>query len=334
MRRQFVNDPADLVNEALEGFEAAQRGRIRWNRDPSYVVRADSGRRRGKVALVSGGGSGHEPLHVGYVGPGMLDAAVPGAVFASPTAIQIQAASRAADSGGGVVHIVKNYTGDVLNFRIAAELLEDDGIRAEAVFVDDDVASDTGDGEGPGRRGTAAVIAVEKLCGAAAERGDDLDEIVALGRRITSGARTFSVALAAGAHPGQGRPSFDLADDEIEFGVGIHGERARQRHPFAPVRDLVPEMVDRVRDPLGLGRGEHVIAIVNGLGSTHDLELYAIHRELVQVLAKEGIVIDRALVGTYLTSLDMAGCSITLIRSDDDLVDLWDAPVSTPALTW
>ncbi|MCY9783957.1 dihydroxyacetone kinase subunit DhaK [Nocardiopsis sp. EMB25] len=332
MRRQFINSPGDVVPEALAGFAAAWPHHVSWSPEPSYVVRAAP--TRGKVAVVSGGGSGHEPLHVGFVGEGMLDAAVPGAVFASPTAMQIKAASLAADGGRGVLHVVKNYTGDVLNFRIAGELLADEGVRTEFVLVDDDLATDTDDPDAPGRRGTAAVVAVEKVCGAAAERGADLETLAKLGRRVVAGSRTLSVALAAGAHPGQSEPSFELPADEVEFGVGIHGERARERRAFSPTSEIVPQMTAPVIEALGLERGERVIVIVNGLGSTHDLELYGVFGEVRRVLEAAGIETARSLVGSYVTSLDMAGCSVTLVRADDEILDLWDAPVATPALTW
>ncbi|WP_159945402.1 MULTISPECIES: dihydroxyacetone kinase subunit DhaK [unclassified Nocardiopsis] len=330
MRRQFINDPGEVVSEALEGFAAAWPRHVRWNSEPGYLVRASPA--RDKVALVSGGGSGHEPLHAGFVGAGMLDAAVPGAVFASPTAVQIREASLAAHTGRGVLHVVKNYTGDVLNFRIAGELLADEGVASDIVLVDDDLATDTA--EGPGRRGTAAVVAVEKVCGAAAEEGADLAALAALGRRVVAGSRTLSVALAAGAHPGQSRPSFDLPDGEVEFGVGIHGERARERRAFAPTRELVPQLVSPLVEALELGRGERVITIVNGLGATTDLELYGVFREVRRLLAEAGVEPARALVGSYVTSLDMAGCSVTLVRADEEVLRLWDAPAATPALTW
>ncbi|MEV5755072.1 dihydroxyacetone kinase subunit DhaK [Actinoallomurus sp. NPDC052308] len=330
--RQLVNDPADLVPEALRGFARAHPALVRHNEDPAFVVRA--WQEGAKVALVSGGGSGHEPLHVGFVGEGMLDAAVPGAVFASPTAYQIKAAIEAADRGQGVLLIVKNYTGDVLNFQIAAELAADDGIETRTVLVDDDLATDGQDEGGPGRRGTAAVVAVEKICGAAAERGASLDDLLALGERVTRSARTLALALASCTQPGQDRPSFDLADDEIEFGVGIHGEHGVARRPYGPVRDLVGELTRPIVKTLELGHGDSVIAIVNGLGSTHDLELAAVHGELTAILDDLGVDVARSLVGSYVTSLDMRGCSITLLRADDELVELWDAPVRTPALTW
>lgn len=332
--RHFLNDPRTLVDEALAGLERSHPALVRWNRDPSFVIRADHGAGEPKVSLVSGGGSGHEPLHTGFVGRGMLDAAAPGGIFASPTAAQVHAATTAVDRGRGVVHVVKNYTGDLMNFGIAAELAGDEGVTIERIVVDDDLATDSLEGDGPGRRGTAAVVAVEKICGAAAERGAPLDEVVAVGRRVNSGARTMAVALGAGTHPGETRPSFELGDDEVELGVGIHGERGVGRRPFAAARELAPLLVRPVVDALGLERGERTIVIVNGLGSTHGLELSVMFAEAARVLDELGIEIARSLVGPYVTSLDMAGCSITVIRADDELLDLWDAPVRTPGLTW
>jgi len=332
-RRQFVNDPDDIVEEALEGLEAAYPRLIRWNRDPSFVTRAQPAP-SGQVAVISGGGSGHEPLHVGMVGAGMLDAAVPGAVFASPTAGQILAATQAVSGGAGVVHVVKNYTGDVLNFEIAAEFATDDGIAVRQVLVDDDVATASMTGDGPGRRGTAATVVVEKIVGAAAAAGADLERVAALGRRVAATSRSMAVALAAGAHPGSGRPSFDLPADEVEFGVGIHGERGIGRRGFASADDLADQLVRPLVADLAIGRGDRVIAITNGLGATTGLELAVLHRRVARILDAAGITIERALVGPYVTSLDMAGCSVTLARVDDELLGLWDAPVRTIALSW
>ncbi|WP_020672980.1 dihydroxyacetone kinase subunit DhaK [Amycolatopsis nigrescens] len=329
--RQLINDSEEFVPEALSGLSRAHPGLIRVHQDPAYVIRAV---REPKVALVSGGGSGHEPLHTGFVGHGMLDAAVPGAVFASPTAFQIKAAIEAADHGRGVLLIVKNYTGDVLNFSIAAELAADAGIDVRTVLVDDDLATDGQDEGGPGRRGTAAVVAVEKICGAAAERGASLDELVALGERVASSARTLALAFQSCTHPGEDRPSFELPDGQIEFGVGIHGEHGVGRRPYAPARELVAELAEPIVRALDLTDGDRVIAVVNGLGATHSLELSLAHKELTELLDAQGITVARALVGPYVTALDMRGCSITLLRADDELVELWDAPVRTPALNW
>ncbi|GAA5172746.1 dihydroxyacetone kinase subunit DhaK [Pseudonocardia eucalypti] len=330
--RKLLNKPLDFVDEALEGLELAHPGLVRWNRTPSFVRRAELAG-PSKVALASGGGSGHEPLHSGFVGTGMLDAAVPGAVFASPTTEQIIAATRAVAHDAGAILVVKNYTGDVLNFEIAEETLADDGLRVGHILVDDDLATD-GDDDGPGRRGTAAVIAVHKACGAAAERGASHEEVLAIGRGVVARSRTMAFALTGCTQPDQMQPSFELADHEVEMGVGIHGERGRGRVPFATADDLVDSVVGPIVEAVGLTRGDEVLAITNGLGSTHPLELHIAHRAVVHQLAARGIRVVRSLVGPYVTALDMAGCSITLTKADDRFLDLWDAPVRTPAVTW
>jgi phosphoenolpyruvate---glycerone phosphotransferase subunit DhaK len=331
-RRQFLNDPGTLVAQALEGFERAHPALVRWNRDPSFVVRADDDPRE-RVGVISGGGSGHEPLHTGFVGRGMLDAAVPGGIFASPSMIQIRAATDAADHGRGVVHVVKNYTGDIINFALAREEAIEDGIEVETVVVADDLATDDA-ADGPGRRGTAAVIAVEKICGAAADRGAALTEVAELGSEVAEHSRSMAIALGAPTHPGAAAPSFELGDDEIELGVGIHGERGIARRPFAPAAELAALLVVPIAQALGLERGDEVIAIVNGLGSTHPLELSVMFLEATRLLDGLGVTVARSLVGPYVTSLDMAGCSITLVRARAELLELWDAPVTTPALRW
>ncbi|MGO2821559.1 MAG: dihydroxyacetone kinase subunit DhaK [Brachybacterium tyrofermentans] len=331
MRRSILNDPDDLIPEALEGLALTHPGQLELNAEHRYLSRKEPA--RDKVGLVSGGGAGHEPLHAGFVGTGMLDVAVAGAVFASPTALQVLAATKAADAGRGVVQIVKNYTGDVLNFRIAGEISGDDAIDTEIVLVDDDVATDSGD-DGPGRRGTAATVIVEKVCGAAAEEGASLAEVAAIGRRAAASARTMSLALAAGTHPGDDSPQFDLEDDEIELGVGIHGERAAKRAPFTDANGLTDLLLEPLLAELDLHRGDEVLAIVNGLGSTYPLELQLVARALHHRLGEADIEISRSLVGSYVTSLDMHGVSITLMPLDDELRRLWDAPVRTPALTW
>lgn len=330
-RRQFLNDPDDYVHEALEGLVLAHPS-LELHTDPTYVLR--SARGAPKVALVSGGGSGHEPLHSGFVGTGMLDAAVPGAVFASPTAFQVMAATKAADLGHGVLQIVKNYTGDVLNFQIAGEISAEEGTRVERVLVDDDLATDTGDESGPGRRGTGATLVVEKVCGAAAEAGATLEELAVLGRHTVSRSRSMAVALSGATHPGSAVPSFELPDDEVELGVGIHGERAATRAPFRTAGELMRQLVDPLVADLQLRRGDGVLVFVNGMGATHPLELSVCFREVHRALGELGIAVTRALVGTYLTALDMAGVSLTLACADDQLLRLWDAPVRTPALVW
>src|SRR5690606_21676070 len=252
MRRSIVNAPEDLVAEALEGFVLSHPRQLALDDEHRFVSRREKA--EGKVGLVSGGGSGHEPLHAGFVGTGMLDVAVAGAVFASPTALQVLEATKAADSGRGVVQIVKNYTGDVLNFRIASELAgDDDAVATETVLVDDDLATQSDDG--PGRRGTAAVVAVEKICGASAEAGADLPTVAALGRRVARQARPLRVVVSAGTHPGGTEPGFTLDADEVELGVGIHGERGTDRVPFADADTLIARLVDPLLAELGCARG-------------------------------------------------------------------------------
>lgn len=327
--RYLSNDPDDFVLEAAEGI-AISHPFIHLEREPLFLRRESM--TPGKVGLVSGGGTGHEPLHAGFVGEGMLDAAVPGAVFASPTAGQVAAAIRAVDTGAGVLQIIKNYTGDVLNFTIAAEFCRDEGIDVAQVLVDDDVATDI-EGSRVGRRGTAATLVVEKMCGAAAQRGDTLEQVVAIGKDVVARTRSMALALDACTHPGTGKKSFELAEDEVEFGVGIHGERGRKRIPYGPADALVAELVGPLVDALSLDSHTEVIAIVNGLGATHLTEQYVVTRAVHRELESRGIRVARTLTGSYVTALDMSGVSITLTRADDDLLVLWDAPVNTPALT-
>ncbi|OZC48849.1 dihydroxyacetone kinase [Rhodococcus sp. WWJCD1] len=322
----FSNSPRTFVADALRGFVAATDD-VTWHADPGFLTR----RYRisdGQVALLSGGGSGHEPMHAGFIGRGMLTGACPGLVFTSPNALQVHEASKAVDSGGGVVHIVKNYTGDVMNFKIARELLQEDGIVADVVLVDDDVASESEDG--PGRRGTAATIVVEKVCGAAAERGDSLQAVVALGRRTAENARSMAVALNPPTLPGADEPSFELPKEEIELGIGIHGERGTDRVPRLPAQEIVAKLTDPIVDSLGLNSGESVIAVVNGLGATHPLELHLLFGELSEYLHGKGIEISRSLVGSFVTALNMGGASITLVRADDEMLELWDEPTDAP----
>lgn len=331
MSRFFMNERETLVEQALEGFAESHSGLVDVHPDPLFVTRRTP--TTGKVALLSGGGSGHEPLHTGFVGQGMLDAAVPGDVFTSPTALQVRAAIQAVDSGEGTVMVVKNYTGDVLNFSIAAELLADTH-RVEQVLVDDDLATEREDDGGPGRRGTAAVVAVEKICGAAAEAGVPIAQVRDLGRRVVARSATLGVSFEACTNPETGRRSFELEPGEMEFGVGIHGERGIQTRVIGKADDLVESLVSRLVEAVGLRRGDSVLAIVNGLGATHGLELAVAARQTRRVLDGQGIDITRSLVGPYVTSLDMKGLSITLTALTDDLVKFWDAPVRTPALVW
>ena len=300
--------------------------------DPDYIVRADAPV-QGKVALVSGGGSGHEPMHGGFVGVGMLDAACPGEVFTCPTPDQMLAATKAVDGGAGVLHIVKNYTGDVMNFEMAAELAHDEGIEVEQVVIDDDVAVKDSLYTA-GRRGVGATVLAEKICGAAAELRRPLAEVAGLCRKVNANARSMGVALTSCTVPLAGKPTFELGADEMEIGVGIHGEPGRERRQLASAHAIVDELASAIVDDLPFSRGEHVLAFVNGMGGTPLMELYVVYGELHKLLEARGITIARNLVGSYITALDMAGCSITLLRLDDELTALWDAPVNTTGLRW
>ncbi|MGO1317467.1 MAG: dihydroxyacetone kinase subunit DhaK [Cellulomonadaceae bacterium] len=330
--KKLLNDPDNAVAESIAGFAAAHADIVTASADPLYVVRAQ-GPVPGKVALVSGGGSGHEPLHAGFVGTGMLDAAVPGAMFTSPTPDQITAAVAAVDSGAGVLTIIKNYTGDVLNFELAAELAESDGAAVQSVLVADDVAVEDSLYTA-GRRGVAGTVLVEKIAGAAAERGDDLLDVRAVAERVLAGTASMGLALRAPTVPHVGRPSFDLDDDEVEIGIGIHGEPGRRRVPTADADTLTAMLLDPVVADLGLGAGESVLLFVNGLGGTPLSELYIVYGRARELLEGRGVRVDRSLVGNYVTSLEMQGASITVLRLDEELTALWDAPVHTAALRW
>jgi len=287
----------------------------------------------GKVALVSGGGSGHEPLHGGFVGLGMLDAACAGAVFTSPVPDQMLAGSKAADGGAGVLHIVKNYTGDVLNFKMAADMLDDDGVQVETVLVNDDVAVEDSLYTA-GRRGTGATVLLEKIAGARAEQRASLQEVAAVAQRVNDRSRSFGVALSSCTPPSAGSPIFQISQGEIELGVGIHGEPGRRRGQLGSAAEVASQMATPILDDLGLESGSRVLAFVNGLGGTPAIELYVLYGELSKLLADRGIEVGRSLVGSYITSLEMAGASFTLLELDSELEALWDAPVHTPALRW
>jgi dihydroxyacetone kinase-like protein len=330
--KKFLNDPADAVKESLAGLAAAHGDILRYDAAAQIVVRAEAPV-RGKVALVSGGGSGHEPLHGGFVGLGMLDAACPGEVFTSPVPDQMLAATKAVDGGAGVLHIVKNYTGDVMNFKLAAEDAADEGIAVESVLVDDDVAVQDSLYTA-GRRGVGATVLLEKIAGAAAERGDDLQSVVTIARRVNARARSFGVALSSCTPPAAGRPIFDLPDGEIELGIGIHGEPGRRREPLVGASEIAAVMVEAVVSDLEPVAGARVLPFVNGMGGTPQLELYLLYHEVERLLRKERLEPVRSLVGSYITSLEMAGASLTLLELDDELLTLWDAPVRTAALRW
>lgn len=329
----LINSPDTVVADALSGMAAAHP-ELDVDVERRVVVRRDA-REGGRVGLVSGGGSGHEPLHGGFVGYGMLSAACPGEVFTSPVPDQMARAASAVEAGQGVLFVVKNYTGDVLNFQMAAELAEEDGVRVESVLVNDDVAV-TDSTYTAGRRGTGATLFVEKIAGAAAEEGAPLDQVAAIARRVNEVSRSFGVALSACSTPAAGAPTFDLPDGQMELGVGIHGEPGRERRAVMPAREIAEVAVGAVLDEVGemAPADGPVLALVNGMGATPLLELYGFHAEVVRLLKARGVPVARALVGNYVTSLDMAGCSVTLCRADEEMLRLWDAPVQTAALRW
>ena len=330
--KKLINDPKNVVTEAAAGFAAAHSDLVRVETDPLFIVRVDAPV-TGKVGIVSGGGSGHEPLHGGFVGYGMLDAAVPGPVFTSPTPDPIVAATIASDSGAGVLHIVKNYTGDVLNFETAADLAEAEGVTVRSVIIDDDVAVKDSLYTA-GRRGVAGTVLVEKIAGAAAQRGDDLDAVADIATRVNSQVRSMGVALTPCVVPHAGEESFTLADDEIEIGIGIHGEPGRERIGLEPADAIVDRLLGPILEDLPFAEGDEVLLFVNGMGGTPQIELYILFRRAAEVLAERGITVTRSLVGNFVTSLEMQGASLTVLRLDDELTQLWDAPVQTAALRW
>jgi dihydroxyacetone kinase-like protein len=327
--KKLINAVDNVVMESLEGFVEASHGRLTLNRAPTYLARADAPV-AGKVALVSGGGSGHEPLHGGFIGPGMLDAACPGHMFTSPTPDQPQAAAAAVDSGAGVLFIVKNYTGDVMNFEMAAEMHDGD---IETVLVNDDVAVEDSSFTS-GRRGVAGTLIVEKVTGAAAAAGQDLKSLKALGDRVNAATGSMGVALTSCTVPSAGKPTFDLADDEMEIGIGIHGEPGRRREKLMSADAVAAALIEPVLEDLKPAKGQRVLLLVNGMGATPMIELTLMYGAARRVLEPHGLEVTRSLVGNYVTSLDMAGCSITLTKLDDEMIRLWDAPVDTPALRW
>jgi len=327
--KMLINVAETVVADALRGMAAAHPELV-VVAENRVIVRRDAPV-EGKVALLSGGGSGHEPLHGGFVGPGMLDAACPGEVFTSPVPDQMVRAAAAVDSGSGVLFIVKNYTGDVLNFQMAAELAEDEGVQVASVLVNDDVAV-TDSTFTAGRRGTGATLFVEKIAGAAADEGMPLERVEALARQVVDSSRSFGVALSACTTPAKGSPTFDLPSGELELGVGIHGEPGRERRAMMTSREIADFTVDAILEDLDPRLP--VLVLVNGMGSTPLLELYGFNAEVRRVLDERGVAVARTLVGNYVTSLDMAGCSVTLCQVDGELLRLWDAPVQTPALRW
>lgn len=330
--KKLINDAPDVVHDSLCGMALAHPDLLRVDLENLVVFRRDPPRRP-KVGVVSGGGSGHEPLHAGFVGFGMLDAACAGAVFTSPVPDQIVAATTGADNGAGVLHVVKNYTGDVMNFEMAAELAAEAGVEVAEVVVDDDVAVQDSSYTA-GRRGVGTTVLVEKIVGAAAEQGRDLGALTELATRVVESGRSMGLALTSCTTPGWGRPTFELGEGEVELGIGIHGEPGRERRPLGPARDLAPELVEPVLADLPLSRGEQVVVLLNGMGGTPLMELYIMYAEVSRMLEGFGLTVAYNLVGNYITSLDMAGCSLTVLRADDDMVSLMGAPVRTPGLRW
>jgi dihydroxyacetone kinase-like protein len=329
--KKLINQVDNIVPESLAGLAAAHPDLVKVDAANNVVLRA-GGPKRGKVALISGGGSGHEPLHGGFVGLGMLDAAAAGNVFTSPVPDQMEAATRAVDGGAGVLHIVKNYTGDVLNFQMAAELVSGE-IEVSSVVTNDDVAVQDSLYTA-GRRGVGVTVLVEKIAGAKAEAGASLAEVTATAIKVNAQGRSMGLALTSCVVPAAGTPTFELGDDEVEVGIGIHGEPGRRREKLAPVDEMAEWLVSPIVSDLGLKKGDKVLAFVNGMGGTPLIELYVAFNSVARILGEQGISIDRSLVGNYITSLEMAGFSVTILKLDDELVKLWDAPVNTPALRW
>jgi dihydroxyacetone kinase-like protein len=354
--KKLINKPLDFVRESLEGMALAHPDLIHVNYDPAFVYRADAPV-HGKVAIISGGGSGHEPMHTGFVGMGMLDAACPGEVFTSPTPDQMLAAAKKVDGGAGILYIVKNYSGDVMNFEMATELAFSEGIRVLNILVDDDVAvKDSLYTQG--RRGVGTTVLAEKICGAAAEQGYSLQQVADLCHRVNLNGRSIGMALTSCTVPAKGTPTFELGDREIEMGIGIHGEPGRERINIksadeitqmltlsiledSPYKRVVREWDEHKQewidveliDPV-FNKGDRLLAFVNSMGGTPLSELYIVYRKLAEICDQHGLQIVRNLIGPYITSLDMQGCSITLLKLDDEMIRLWDAPVKTANLRW
>jgi dihydroxyacetone kinase-like protein len=330
--KKLINGPETVVQDELAGLAAAHPDLLRVDMENQIVVRADAPV-VGKVGIISGGGSGHEPMHGGFVGRGMLDAACPGAVFTSPVPDQMLAATRAVNGGAGVLHIVKNYTGDVLNFEMAAELAQADGIEVASVTIDDDVAVKDSLYTA-GRRGVGTTVITEKITGAAAAAGAPLSRVAEICRKVNANGRSMGMALTSCTVPAAGKPTFDIGDDEMEIGIGIHGEPGRTRLKLAPAAQIAEMLLSPILEDLPFRSGDSVLAFVNGMGGTPLIELYVMYNEINKILTAKGISVARTLIGSYITSLEMAGCSVTLVKLDDELTQLWDAPVHTPALRW
>jgi phosphoenolpyruvate---glycerone phosphotransferase subunit DhaK len=330
--KKLINSPETVVQDELAGMALAHADLIKVHYDPDFVMRID-GPVKGKVGVISGGGSGHEPMHGGFVGKGMLDAACPGAAFTSPVPDQMLAATKAVDGGAGVLHIVKNYTGDIMNFEMAAELAQAEGIEVVSVITNDDVAVKDSLYTA-GRRGVGVTVLLEKIVGAAAEGGANLQECQRIAEKVNGQGRSMGMALTSCTVPAAGKPTFELGDDEMEIGIGIHGEPGRTRMKLASAAEITRLLAEPILEDGPIANGDRVLAFVNGMGGTPLIELYIVYNELAKILDTHNITISRNLIGNYITSLDMAGCSITLLKLDDELTKLWDAPVHTPALRW
>lgn len=328
--KKIINAPQDVVREACQGFALAHADLVTLHPEPLFITR------RGKpagVALISGGGSGHEPLHAGFVGQGMLAAACPGEVFTSPVPDQMLAAAKQVSGEAGALFIVKNYTGDVMNFELAAELAQAEGLTVASVTIDDDVAVQDSTWTA-GRRGVAGTVLLEKIAGAAAEEGQSLAAVKSVAERVIAGVRSMGLALSGATVPAAGKPNFTLPEGEYELGIGIHGEPGRERLPLRPANELVEALLDPVLSDLNAAAGDRVILLTNGMGGTPQLELYIAHRRAVEMLEERGIQVERHLVGNFVTSLEMQGLSLSVLRADAEMLRLWDAPVHTAALRW
>jgi dihydroxyacetone kinase-like protein len=330
--KKLINNVDDVVIEALHGMEQAHPDLLKVHYNPNFLTRADAPV-KDKVAVISGGGSGHEPLHGGFVGKGMLDAACPGEVFTSPTPDQMEEAAKAVSGGKGVLHIVKNYSGDVMNFEMAADIVQNEGIEVASIVIDDDVAvKDSLYTEG--RRGVGSTVFAEKLCGAAAERGMTLEEVTDVAKFVKENSRSMGMALTSCIVPAAGNPTFDLGAEEIEIGIGIHGEPGRERMKMKTAAELVEMMGEAVVSDIPFKSGDELIVMVNGMGGTPLIELYLLYNQVASFAKAKGLKIVRNLVGNYITSLEMQGFSLTMMKVNKETVELWDAPVFTPALKW
>lgn len=330
--KKLMNTAESVVKDSLQGMEHAHGDLIKVHYDPDFITRAGSPV-QGKAAIISGGGSGHEPMHGGLVGKGMLDGACPGDVFTSPTPDQMEACTKAVDGGAGVLHIVKNYTGDVMNFDMAKEICVDAGIKVNSVVIDDDVAVKDSLYT-TGRRGVGTTVIAEKICGAAAEAGKNLQELTELCKAVNANGRSIGMALSSCAVPAAGKPTFELGDSEIEFGIGIHGEPGRTRMTHIAAKELVAQMTDAILGDLSFSSGDSTIVMVNGMGGSPLIELYIVYNELAKIFGARNISIKGKLIGNYITSLEMQGCSITVVKATEDMLSFWNAPVHTPAIRW